>query len=86
VEEGLEISPGQFKDWIENEITEAIVGEIVMLRDHLQRYLAEGNTAGKDHEFTTDRIYGRIEGLTEVFNIFTAAKEDAKERVSNYDH
>ena len=82
----MEVTPGQVKEWIENPITVAITSEIVGMRDALQRYLAEGNTAGKDNDFTTDRIFGRIEGLTEVFNIFSNTQEEAREKVSNYEH
>jgi hypothetical protein len=85
-QEILEITPGQFKEWSDNPITQEIVKQIVELRNYLQRYLAEGKTAGKDPELSTDRVFGRIEGLTEVFNIFTEAKDNAREKVSNYDH
>lgn len=82
----LEVTPGQFKEWIENPITREIVKQIVELKDYLGGYIVEGHTCGVKPDLTTDRIVGRIEGLTEVFNIFSQAKDTARERVSNYDH
>jgi hypothetical protein len=83
--EVLEVTPDQVQEWAENPITKEIVKEIVDLRDRLQEYLATGQTAGINPDYTTDRIFGRIEGLVEVFGMFSNVGENAKEKVE-YDH
>jgi len=83
--EPLEVTPDQFQEWIDNPITKSIVADIVDMRDQLQGYLATGQTAGISPEYTTDRIFGRVEGLMEVFNLFTEVDENTKEQVK-YDH
>ncbi len=84
-DETVEISAEEFKEWTEAKTTKAIVNNIIELRQQLNNYLVAGNTVTKEAEFTTDRIVGRIEGITELFNMFSEVKEDAKE-ASRYDY
>lgn len=81
----VEISGDEFRSWTENRITKEVVKQVLGIRENAKEYLAGGNTIGKDADVSTDRMVGRIEGLTELFNLFHDVKEDAKEQ-PGYDH
>ena len=83
--EPLMITGEEFNAWSENKITKHVVQEIVDIREHLKNYLASGSTLAKDADVTTDRLVGRIEGLTELFRMFEDTKEDTKE-IPEYGH
>lgn len=73
--ERLEVTPEEFRDWIANKITKNIFADIIEIRDELKNYLASGSTLDKDATVSTDRIVGRIEGMTELFNMFREPEE-----------
>jgi len=75
-QEPLEVTSEEFTDWIENRITVGIVEEIKTIREYLKDYLAAGKTLGDESQVSTDRVVGRIEGLTQLFQIFSEVKED----------
>jgi len=86
----LEVSSEEFHNWVENKITKHVVRELLGIREQAKEYLASGGSINVDAEgnaptITTDRMVGRIEGLTELFNLFSEVKEDTKES-PNYDH
>jgi hypothetical protein len=85
-EEGkMEVTAEEFKGWIEHGITQKLMKDIIHMSESLKNYLAAGSTISKDAELTTDRIVGRIEGLTELFRLFEDTKEETKE-VPEYGH
>ena len=84
-QEMLEISGDEFHNWVDNRITKHLVKQLLSIREQAKEYLASGATLAKDTDTTTDRMVGRIEGLTELFNLFSEVKEDTKES-PNYDH
>ena len=66
--------------WADHPLTKKVVHEIINMAEHLKNYLAQGATISKDADVSTDRIVGRIEGLTEIFNLFNNAEEELKEK------
>ena len=76
----LVISEEEFIEWQNNVITKEVVKQIIKTRDTLKNHLAAGGTLQKDSLETTDRIVGRIEGLLELFNLFTDIKEEMAEK------
>jgi hypothetical protein len=81
----VEISSEQFFNWTNDPVTKLVVKEVLAIREQAKEYLASGASLAKDSDVTTDRMVGRIEGLTELFNLFHEVKEDAKEAPS-YEH
>lgn len=84
-QEPVVISSEEFYSWTEMNVTKHVVNQVVVIRDRLKEYLASGATLEKDNDLTTDRLVGRIEGITELFNLFQETKEDTKEQ-PDYDH
>jgi hypothetical protein len=87
--EKVEFSKDEFKAWTEHRITKSLVEHLMAKRKELVDYLAGGNTLGKEADYSTDRVVGNIEGVTEIFNAFHEAKEDAQteeEDKPSYDH
>ena len=76
----LVISQEEFIEWQNNVITKEVVKQIINTRDVLKNHLAAGGTLQKNSLETTDRIVGRIEGLLELFNLFTDIKEEMEEK------
>ena len=81
----VQISSEEFKSWTEQEVTKLVVRELLSIRDQAKDYLASGATLAKDNDISTDRMVGRLEGLTELFNLFREVKEDSKGK-ENYAH
>jgi hypothetical protein len=81
----LEVTPLEFKEWLESRLTQHIVTQILAHRDAIVHYLATGGTITKDSEYSTDFMVGQIRGLNEIFNLFSEAKEESKER-AEYGH
>jgi len=81
----LEVTAEEFKEWVEHSITKSVVKNILEKREYISNFITNGNTISKDSEYTTDFMVGQVRGLTELFHLFTDAKEDARE-VSQYGH
>lgn len=84
-EERVVITAEEFNEWASHKITKEIVKNIIAQRDGVIGHIITGGTIAEDADVSTERAVGRIEGITELFNLFTETKEDAKE-VSGYDH
>jgi len=85
-DKGLEVTADEFREWVEHRITKHVVKQILGTRSAIKDYIAEGNTVAKEAPHTTDFMVGQIRGLTEVFNLFSDAKDDAKEETPAYGH
>ncbi|MBT8449329.1 MAG: hypothetical protein KJO69_06545 [Gammaproteobacteria bacterium] len=83
--EQVEITSEEFRNWTEDKITKAVVKEVIDIRNSLTDTLASGYTISKDSDVTTDRLVGRIEGITELFNLFMDTKDKLKEK-PDYGH
>lgn len=81
----LEVTPEEFRAWVDHPITKQIVKAIFAQREAVKEFVAQGNTIRKDSEVSTDFMVGQIRGLNELFNLFSDAKEEAKPKV-DYDH
>ena len=82
----LEVTPDEFKGWVEHRITKHVISQILGKRDAIKDYVSEGNTLGPDATYNTDFMVGQIRGLTEVFMLFSDTKEAAKEEKPQYGH
>ena len=79
-QEPVEISSEEFHVWTNDKVTKLVVKQLVDLREQIKNYIAGGGTLAADSTESTDRMVGRVEGLTELFNLFHEVKEDAKEK------
>jgi hypothetical protein len=84
-QEQVEISKEEFQAWIGDKITKLVVQQLVGIREQAKDYIASGATVAKDADVSTDRMVGRLEGLTELFNLFSETKE-ATEEAPEYGH
>lgn len=85
-QEPLVISGEEFKSWIEDKITKELVKQVLSIKEDIKDALASGITINRDAngsppEVSTDRLVGRIEGITSLFMVFSEMKEDTKDRI-----
>ena len=81
----MEVTQEQFKNWTENEITKQVVKQVIDIRENLKNTLASGYTIALESDISTDRLVGRIEGISELFNLFNDVEEKNEEKVE-YGH
>ena len=84
--EPVEITGEEFNNWKSSHVTQLVIGEIIITSEDLKNYLASGATLAKDADESTDRIVGRIEGLSYLFRMFNSAQESYQKEVNQYDH
>lgn len=85
-QEPVEITAEAFEGWNKNEVTRAVITELLMQTESLKNYIASGATLAKDPDISTERAVGRLEGINYLFAMFTEQQEHYAKEAKRYDH